>query len=1848
MKTYASFIRLLMTFTIMAMFSLWGRAADEPKFRTPDFAYPQNVIKDARAMLAKAGNSPDAGVVRLRAMLELSAAEQAIDYDTVYTLPAQVAEQAALCRGDKAAEAMLVLYEADLFRNIYSRQAYKYNRVDAPLEPFPADVSAWSGDQFRARITELLARARSLADGTPLSRFASSLEYSPEVAQYMPTVADFARYFSVEVLNDLTYNTVNYKKEISDICREALVASVPQSAPWFYWQVREIDCGPGSPARKNEAKTALYEKYSGVEPARYVLVQISRGINDSYYYEEPVDEGTLKRDNARRDRIIGWLRTSLKNFPSWYDNAVLTNALNGLTTPRADISCPSMTAPGQQFKVKVSSSFAKNIVLTLHSLPSSLQRPDAASIARTMPVVMKREIAAAQTDCEDSVAFSVTNPGNYALVTSLDGKYGNGSVIEIMVTPLIGMSAEAGPDVAAIAVDFTTGKPLRDVRVTSSQARGTSKYVGKTDRDGLVKFNAPVDDQNYRRRWLSFSYGGRVYDFDRAVGLNSFRAEKENGQTQILVFTDRSIYHPGDSVRWALAMAAGTADSARLMAGRNVEVRFFDANYKPVDTISVTTDAFGRAHGAFATRKGVLTGTYRIQATLEGSDRYILGNANVMVSDFKAPEIQIESTSVQRDIPKAGDVTLSGVVKTYSGMPVAGAVVSVKISGANRWRWFIPSVEIGTLDATTDDAGNFYVVVPESMLSTKVNEAVYHDFIASIDVASRTAETAHFCTNFTNGKPYVIQVEVPAAVNCDKNFEFLPQVFDANGKNVPVALSWWFAPAEGASSTELPEGKAVAGTPVKLDLKNLPANAYKIIVEAADTTLADKYESAPADFYSVARNSMPASVLPLFVPDAKAPVKGSRATATVGVNSDKLYVYSIVRNGESIYGIKVHELGRGFHNIDIDIPADARRCEIRLVSVLNGNQLAVQILPVVPDPEKAEIVAETFRDRLVPGGMETWRFRLMKGSSVVRDAAMIATMYNQALEALQPSNWPSSFAWFTNRGYLSIDYPNLYNASRFITLDAKYLNVNLLEWPRFMFGNNVYTGRVMYKLMSRAAAPTMNMNAKLESVEMETADYAAVGGAVSEDVAMDTEVESVEEAGTVQTPETEYREAEVLQAFWMPNLVADSEGNIDIEFNVPNSNGTWRFLGFGWNKDAATAIYKGLSVASKPVMVQPNLPRFLRQGDQATVLATVFNNSDKETVVNTTVEIFRISDGAVVDRFTSSDTIAPMGSAVVSSNVAAPTTEASVGYRVRAVAGSFADGEQAVIPVLRSASTVIESDEFYLNPQDSKPFTLTVDAPKDATLTLQYCQNPVWTVVKAMRGIAAGEALTANGVVSHLFSALAAKHIVGNNPDIAAALRQWRDNPSEEAFVSKLEKNENLKKLMLEQTPWVQAANSNSERMAMLASLLDPDAADKAIEKCRGQLSKLQNSDGGFRWGSWSDESSVWTTENVLITLGIARSLNMLGKDYDAMLTRAFTYLQKEAAKPNRPATDNELALVAAYFPSYPQTVEGQRIIRRTVAEIATGWKGAGTVAKAFDTFILNANGRRAEAEKVMASIRQFAVEKPGMGLCFPNVSDMRGYATIIQAYAAMNASRSEIDALRQYVIVQAQALDDIGACNPDYIVASVLLTGTDWTSVPVSQNVTVNGSPLAIGKTESNTGYFSQTLTESGKVTVTVTPNGVTPSYGSVIAIYNRPSATVKARPGRDLSIEKRFLVQRDGKWVETRSFALGEKVRVQLTVKANRNLEYVSIDDERPASFEPVDQLPGYVWDASLGFYRENLDASTRLFVGYLPKGTYHLAFDMTAAASGTFTSGIATLQSQYAPELTAHSGGSVIEVK
>ena len=1831
---------------IAALFISHTMTAQTPDFKTPDFAYPKTVEADAKAMLEKASGlkGDAAAATRLRAVLELCAAQTQIDRNSAFAQPALIAKQAAASEG--AGRAMLLTLEAAKYAQIYSNNSWKYDRVDAPLEPFPVDVSEWSGKQFQARIAELLDEAMQIAAPTPLSVFEASLEYSPEALQYMPTTADFIRYKAFCVLN-----SSGGSEKARAVADEAMKAADKASPVYFFWcAVRYTN--------DSNILTDIYKQNSGIEAARLLLQRIVDNPV-SYLYEEENGTDSEKRTIAIRDRKIAMIRESLAKFPAWYGNNDLKNSLARLTQPRVSYSYPSMAAPGSDIKISCSYSFAKNIEAALYTLPANAQNIDVNSLLKR-PKAVSASYAPSGTDGKTELTLKAPAAGEYALIVTIDGKPGNSgwSVPEILVTPLIGFSLNGCKENAVVAVDYTSGMPLAGVTIkseTNSNRRNqgrTSALVGKTGSDGFLLTDALPSGSNNRH--YTFTYQGRTYDFDNNVRMMAFydgRPSEERFDVKLM--TDRALYHPGDSVQWAVAVARlGVEKGAVPVAAADMKltVELRDANGQPVASSAVATDRFGRAYGSFPTKEGALTGSYTFRIK-EISSFY----GRVMVSDFKMPTFEAKIDKIERDVPAAGDVRITGSARTFTGMAVAGAKVDLTLTGARRWRWFSPDTELADFNTTTGADGTFSVDIPASAF--KSTDEVFTDFIIEADITSATAETAKTSRNFTIGKPYSLAMSrTPRCADTSAPVEALFEAYNADNEQADIAVRWSLGTSDGDSlKSVVASGSAVTGHTVKLDLQSVPAGVYTFRIEAADSALAAPAMASEIILYNEAKNRVPETGSPVFIPSDMYRPDGRKAKILAGVaGSDKVCAFIAVRSGERLVSFRKEMLKPGFSHINIDMPTGSDRLQVLVTSVRNGQVYTEDITIARPEPAPVKVVAESFRNKLTPGLGETWRFRLTDGDGKALDAAMVATIYNKALDKIYNGTWPGSFMTVGKPGWLDVSAPGTGRYSRYVNGDITLLDVISIEYPDFRFFNpytllnGTVTGLAVKRSMNTLASSSATAGGAMMRAEA-SAEYA-------DDMELEEEIAApadgtAADTGADESPEEfDYRAAELLQVLWQPALVADADGNIDIVFTMPNAIGSWQFKAFAWTPELKAAAYAAECMSTKPVMVQANLPRFLRQGDKARVLATVYNNSDDDATVTTTVELFDLASGKTTRTSVSTDSIAKGASAIVAIDIDVPTDASAIGYRVRSACGGYSDGEQSAIPVLASSATVIESTEFYLNPKETKPFEFTVPAAGDASVTLQYCQNPVWTVVKAMRGLS-DPGNTSNRIVGSLFSALAGRHITDKDANIASAIAQWKANPGEEALVSMLAKNEELKKLLLDQTPWVQASKDQSARMSSLSDLLDPETTAKAIAKRTEDLAKLQNADGGFAWGPWSDGSSVWATETVLTTLGLANSLGMLPADAKiaGMLQPAFDYLQAEAVKPKRPKTDRDLALIAALLPDLKVKPAADNILRATVADIAKNWRKDNTVGKSYDILILKANGRETLAKDVLASVAQHGVVQQGKGLCFPNVNDVRGYATIIQAYAAMGAPADDIDAMRQWITVYAQANDDLGAYNPDYIIASVLMTGNDWTSVPVKENVTVNGRPLEIGKIESATGYFAQTLGADGSkpLVITVQPNGVTPSYGSVVSVGRRPMAGIEAKAGSDVSVEKRVLVQRGGEWIETNAFALGERVRVQLVIKAKRDVQYVTVDDERPAAFEPVDQLPGYIYDGGLGFYRENGDAATRLFIGFLPKGTYHVVYDMTAAVEGSFISGIATLQSQYAPEITAHSGAAAITV-
>lgn len=1837
----------LILVTMTSYFSLRGYE--------PDFSYPRDVLARADSLIKAAKSLPaeEAGAQRLAALELIARASRSIDPDSAFSLPERIAKMAD-AEPSAAARAMMHMLEAQVLCNIYTEDRWKYDRIEIPATPLPADISAWSGEQFKAQIDFLVRLAVNEAKAVPeasIAPFAEALDGNKESARLTPTVLLMAFNRGGDILM-----RANMPEKAYGLFKEGLeYAEVPSEA-YFDLKIKV--------AEDNENQwnilEELYEKYSDSESARLVLVALA---NEWQLPEKPDAEAKAGYFNK-----IDLIKESLEKFPDWYNNAELRNNLARMTRPSVSIEANNLVSPGTEVKIAVVQNFTTKPEIRVYRRP--LNETERVKTAGLKPWKTISLTATGKDDFAvgDTLTLLLDQPGRYLLRPSTgEQKESEGrDYSEVRVVDWIPVKLTGTDNPMMAVVNSTTGAPEAGVAVWGGGYRLKSLHsLGTTDTRGLANLDLRAGNGFNSVR---LKRGDRTIDFDY---LYMFRPEDDKPLTSAnysaKIFTSRALYHLGDSIEWAAVVTladrgALSSTPTKLAVRHDVTVTLYDANHKKVESGTFTTDEYGRVHGCFTARKDGLTGRYTI--SVEGARGGWYGTQSVTVSDFKLPTFEVKIDKVERDTPAKGEVTLSGTATTYAGMPVGEAQVRVNLLACSPWwRYFFGQdpKDLGSLETQTDARGAFTLTIPAATLA----EAKDHFMVqATAIVTAPGGETQQAMRNFTLGKPYALSVDVPAYADAAEPVKVTFNASTANPdeKTPAIALRWRLTAAADTAKTLL-EGKAKAGETLMIKAGKLMGGHYKIFVTPEDPALAETAESAQFTLYNTKTGAMPEGCV-LFAPVTTVPTDAEgRAEVLVGVENDDTYVYIATCQGERTSAIEMRKLKRGFHRIPVEASAE-RDCMSRttVFTVRDCRTYRGDISLELPPAKTVRLTGSALRDKTTPGAPETWTLRFEDTTGAPVSGAAIATMYNRALSSLQGLSWPGGFPHDVRHAMLGVGSPSASPESVAAFGRLKDLKTNPADLYGFKYTDYYYSNTIAiaYGMQKRSMAASTAMAEECEydaaaslDVTEGTNDLNLPLGAMAAGVGAE---EESAEAKAETNPTTEYRVAELLQAFWMPELRTGADGAVELKFTAPDAIGAWTLQAFAWNKELESGSLTHNAVSAKPVMVQPTLPRFLRQGDEAILTATLYNNTEDTCAISAKI-VVRSLDGLTE---TATQTFAPVRiaageSATVRMPVTAPTTASALSYTVEASGAGFTDGERGIIPVLESASTVIESDNFYLQPTATEPFGLTTDNRTDFKYTLQYCQNPLWNVVKAMRGNSTVQT-TSPEIASAIFSNLAAIRIIAENPAVAEAIRQWKANPSEEALRSMLEKNEQLKALVLDETPWVQMAENETARMTALADFLDKEEAEARVDRLFKKLMELRV-DGAFMWSDTYPKPSYWATETVLTTFGIARSMGITD-GYDKLIDNlAKPGLEwMDRSKYVRESKGEDLMftyLRALYLPVYRTTVpEAKALAERTLSYINKERAKIGTVEKAYAAIILRAYGREAEGRAMVRSLSQFGVTTPDKGMTFPSVDDIRGYATIIEAFRDYGEPQATLDAMRQWIILRTQATDDLGAYNPDYVIAAVMMSGSVWTDVAVSNSVTFNGKPLEIGRQECSTGYFCQELpaVEGKKISISVRPNGVTPSYGSLTRIGKLPAAEIKARGSKELAVTKRIMVKRDGEWTDATKtvIRLGERVRVDLEIRAGQDMEYVTVTDERPAGMEPVEQLPGWMWDGGVGFYRENRDASTNLFIDWLPKGTYHLSYEQTAGTAGRMISGICTIQSQLAPELTAHSAGTRLQVE
>lgn len=1892
MKYGMSAIRLVLAALIAALFSHSMQAAR--KGTAPDFAFPLKVEASAKKDLKHAVEASD-GPMIVNSLIRMGLAKGAVSSDSlpeVLTMVRTTAEKPGI---PADARAMLRLLEARIYTEIYQADSYRYRqRAVAETDYQSEDYTLWNRQIFLDRISQLIGEAvadRDALISTPIGEYAACIDYDRASTTFYPTLYDFVATRAIDCLQPF----VDYGRTLSaSLASDPLDQSlypVSESNPTgrilgLYRSMirgREL-AAPGIHERREMLSFILPHVFRAdsqdnmlpaflCKPDTFdydAWMTAFRSCSQSDYAIELLFPAADVAGNDSRKELYDIFTSFLASAPEYFNINAVKNRIADLSRGNVEVDYPSQMAKGRPTKVSVSMRNVNSATLKLYRIPDTVsadqwQRIPAGNPMATYTVEAEGTIPFASTQTAE---ITLPEFGRYIIVPEFKRMESpRGRTYATVVCSDIAAGAFGHTDgCTATVVDFLSGASLEGATLTLYPWRRNSAPTvmkGTTDADGFLSFASDLHgnigaSKGDDRFGIRFS----VYPFGMRDTSTTYQAEFQ---------TALALYRPGDTVDFSaiLTVKKGNGKS-RLASDRSLTVELYDANGQKADTQTLTTDAWGRAAGSFKLPSAGVTGNFGLRARI--GDTYI-GWRGVMVSDYKLPTFTVSIDSVIRPATPTDAARIYGTATTFAGFPVGDSNVSATVKvRTGFWFWSATSPVFYEAKGKTDATGRFCIEISADAIASSPAPSGY--FLADVTVSSPDGETRQVSTGFNMGKPEVIQISVPEVFTVGESKADV-RMLDFNGRPDRKDSHYTIYRLEGqgeSNGTKVAEGAVPADGALTEVLGALPQGRYVVTVAPDDSSLADLAWSSPFVVYNPDETESPVAEL-LWLPTetvtADADGNVSFRFAIGGGNANVLAAISD-SDGGLIEKRWLRNVA-GQHTFNFRMPYSEKTYRIYLRSVRNGESASVS-LTVYPykSKEKLQITFETFRNKVLPLGNETITLRVKGVDGADPRSAVILDMSNRAIDVLAPNaltfNVPSAYF----RG-LNVDGLSFGRESSGAAQAYTYLETADMQSPAFNMYGRSFMMRRFKNLMIRGARPAVTMGAKapmMDAVE-EAADEVAVESVqeskqyASADAGASIETEKGSGTTTEEkTPEVSYRPSEIPLAFFRPMLATDADGSLKVEYTVPDANTTWIIRALAYNASLLSATADAEVVASRPLMVSLNAPRFLRTADRVVLLASVMNASDSTLTADSEIQILNAADNTVLTETTVSTVIEAGSRGVVALPFEVPVGVNGLVCRVRSVSGLYSDGEQTLVPVLPSDQDVVESQMFYLAPgQEHFSMTIAGVGPQGRAY-LDFTENPVWTVVSALPGLRTNDIDSSIEAAASLFSAAVADGLMKRYPEIARALRRWSTNPNDSALVSQLEKNDQLKAILLNDTPWVGQALSQTQRMQRLVLLLDNKNTSAVIADAIDRLGRCFTSEGAWCWTPRYPEPSRWATDMILDMLGSLNRLQMLPADdkLSQMAESAIRWTDRQAVKAyaESPKQDfTEYAYLRSLWTDVKPSSAAAKVIRAQVNRILSGWSDHSVVLKGADALILNANGYHASARRILESLRQYATRTPERGMWwqqlenewFLSLDKVGCTGILLDAFATIEPGCADVDAIRQWLVLEKMNTDWGNHIITSQVIASILASGSEWTIAPRQTAIHIGDTLVESENSESYTGSFVEPITSlvTRGTELTIDRQANYPSVGAVVSMRRLPMDSIMAVGCTDLSITKQLAVMRDGLWIASDRFNRGDRVRVTLTVRADADMDYVVISDARAATFEPVDQLPTPVWSENLCFYRENRDSATNLFISRLPRGVYVLAYELFATQEGTFASGVAQAQSQYRPAIAAHSGGAVVEV-
>jgi hypothetical protein len=1588
-------------------------------------------------------------------------------------------------------------------------------------------------------------------------------------------------------------------------------------------------------------------------------------------------------DCCQKERY-DYINYAVARWGEWPRMNILRNAQAQLTLPSFSIKIPALVLPNRKFTF-----YIENLV-NLHQVDITITRVNVDGETKLDPE-NEEDLKALRKLADHTPAFHITRnfyghpiyevvsdtieaaglrPGMYLVEATADANNVKSNALLLHVSDVFVMHQPL-PDNnhRLVVVSATTGQPLSDSHINlynqekklvqiSTDNKGEANWRSeKKNNWGLHAFPFTDDDHFSENLYIynNFSYS----DYDRA-------------RVETNIFTDRSIYRPGQTVHVAVMVSNHSNHIVnQAIGGKTITIKLRDANWQTLKETKVTTDEYGTAQTDFVLPQSGLTGNYAIQA--ENRTQYI------KVEEYKRPTFEVKFDKLTSGY-KAGDtVSLTGHVRTFAGMPVMGANVKYTVNRSLAWwRWWGNSERnklITTDSCTTDDKGDFTVrvplILPDEANSRKPSPYNMYSFNVTADVTSGAGETQQGSTSVPVGKKETIfTVNLPNRVRKDElktiNFGLV------NAAGEPVSRKVLYH-VEGIEKTFT----AMTNETVNLEspLTSLKSGKYKLVANCGLDTLSQEFI-----VFDISDKHPACETKGWFWASAdEFPRDGSPVYVQVGSSDENVHFCYTFISGKTVLEKGSFDMSNFVKTYKLNYEKEyGDNLELNFAWVKDGVCYTQRYQISKPLPDKSlNMKWTTFRDKVKPGDEETWTLNISrpaKGKDIFYDEQhkqdvptglqLMAVLYDKSLDVFSPHKWEMNLSLNRSNEYSEWNGSQINSMNIFGEQNYKQLTENPLSFSHIdenLWNYFHYTRLMNFSVQGNVVAKGYSrpMMAKAKMARSADAVMVAEENGVVPESAEPLGEAAEEPQQQPQSSQPSIRENLNETAFFYPTLLADEKGDVKLTFRLPESVTTWKFMGLAHDKNMNHGMLEGETVAQKSLMVQPNMPRFIREGDAAQLSATVTNTTDMTMSGEARLEIIEPETEKVVfsqnRRFTLGTKDEP--AAVVTFDV--PSLQPNL-YVARVIAETKngSDGEQHYLPVLTNREYVTNTVAFTQTGTGTKSLDLKKLADGTADLTVEYTNNPAWLMVQTLNNVSETYDKDAISLVTAYYANRLGQWIMQSNPNIKNTVNLWEQN-QEQNLTSPLKQNSELKNLQLNDTPWMQEANSETEQMRSLSEFFNENALNNRLSNYMSKLEKLQKADGSFSWWPGMDGSPYMT---VTVAVTLARLQDITGdNEGNALREKAYDFLQKEIAKEvvelkkeaKKGAKDLRPSETACNF-LYLSAITNKKAtsdINYLVSLLAKQPTALTIYGKSMGAIILDYYNHKEEAQTYLKSVDQYTVYKEDMGRYFDTPKAQytwRDYkipsqVAAIEAFQRLNYEvENRVPDMQRWLLQEKRTqLWDTPVNTADAVYAFLYNNKVESLTTKTPSVLKVNGETIATDAPTAGLGYVKTRINQIAPKTFTAEKTSDGTSWGAVYAQFWLKSTDVKAAAS-GMTV-KRELLSADGKPVSSQ-LKVGDKVKVRITITADRDYDFVQVQDKRAACMEPVSQLSGYHW----GYYLAPKDNVTNYYFNMMSKGTHVVETEYYIDRAGTYQSGTCTAQCAYSPAFSARAEAITIYVK